>query len=243
MEKELKISLEKIQTIMEKDKLSNYSIEIMLQKDDMDVFAVYIVNYNPNEIDEKQIYIGGKQYIEPLKEYDPHIWLAALLKLGYTLRYCSLSFHSMLWELCGDTIRENEQDFYGYLLYCKQHHITSDLLEQYNGIEFHDLFEDGFVEVVNSYTIIERFTVLDRAFLFGVNDEKKTFAVCESNSDYQKYENEKFYTSYLTAFSDFQERIKKYTYDRLKIVNETCFSMCDGDKELDQIMNGKKNLS
>ena len=97
----------------------------------------------------------------------------------------------------------------------------------------------NFFEIVNGHVIVERFAIEDCAFLFGNNELKKTFAVYESDKNYSAYTNERIYNSYLEAFEDFQNRIKKYWYDKMKQFNEQYYFSFGGDKEVDKILKSK----
>lgn len=93
--------------------------------------------------------------------------------------------------------------------------------------------------MVNGHVIVKRFSIEDCAFLFGHDELKDTFAVYDSNKSYSTYTNEKIYHSYLEAFEDFQNRIKKYWYDKMKQFNEQYYFTFGGDKEVNKILKSK----
>ena len=168
--------------------------------------------------------------------------MASLLDLDYEIIYVSLPFHCTLWANYFDVYNEledYENRLNDYLRYCKQHDITSDLLESFCGEEFEDIADQEFFEMVNGHVIVKRFSIEDCAFLFGHDDLKDTFAVYDSNKSYSTYTNEKIYHSYLEAFEDFQNRIKKYWYDKMKQFNEQYYFTFGGDKEVNKILKSK----
>lgn len=246
MKKETKEVFALFHPLMSNLGLEDYSIEILLQNKKEGIFIVYTISCDTNNYDERALYLGGFDDENNINEENPCVWLASLLELDYEIIFCSLTFHCMIWDMfydCYDDIENYENGLYEYLRYCKQHQISNDLLEAYSGREFDDVADLEFYEIVNGYSIVNRFTIDEHAFLFGINETIGTYGVYDSDSDYTGYENEKIYQSYLEAFNDFQERIKKYWYDKLRIFNEEYFFCCGGDEELNKIMNGKKKLS
>lgn len=243
MKNKTKETLELLQEIMQKRGFADYCIEALLQNEKGDI-ASYTACYTKDEYKDELIYIDGFEYTEKINEDNPCVWLASLLNLDYKILYCSLSFHCMIWALYYDYYCEIESYMQGldeYLRYCKQHHISASLLELYCGREFDDIADRKFCERYNGYSILDRITVDEQAFLFAINEEAGTFAVYDSNCDYTEYSNQKMYTSYLEAFNDFQERIKKCWYDKMRDFNEKYFFSCGGDEELNSIMNGRIN--
>ena len=242
MKKKTKEILEILKGFMINSELKNHTAEIVLYKksDSHFTIASYISNILDNN-EESSLYIGTEIDAQKINESNPCLWLASLLDLNYEIIYVSLPFHCTIWanyfdvydELDGYENRLNE-----YLRYCKQHDITADLLESFCGEEFDDIADQEFFEIVNGHVIVERFAMEDQAFLFGHDELKEIFAVYDSDKNYSTYTNEKIYHSYLEAFEDFQNRIKKCWYDKMKF-NEHYYFAFDGDKEVDKILKGK----
>ena len=229
MKKKTKEILEILKGFMMNSKLKNHTAEIVLYKksDSHFTIASYISNILDNN-EESSLYIGTEIDAQKINESNPCLWLASLLDLGYEIVYVSLPFHCTIWANYFDVY--NELDNYEnrlneYLRYCKQHDITADLLESFCGEEFEDIADQEFFEIVNGHVIVERFAIEDCAFLFGKN--------------YSAYTNERIYNSYLEAFEDFQNRIKKYWYDKMKQFNEQYYFSFGGDKEVDKILKSK----
>lgn len=243
MKKKTKEILEILKGFMLNSELKNHMAEIVLYKksDSHFTIASYISNIlNNNE--ESSLYIGTEIDAKRIDESNPCLWLASLLDLDYEIIYVSLPFHCTIWANYFDVYNEledYENRLNEYFCYCKQHDITADLLESFCGEEFEDIADQEFFEMINGHVIVERFAIKDCVFLFAHNELKETFAVYDSDKNYSTYTNEKIYHSYLEAFEDFQNRIKKYWYDELKKFNEQYYFYFGGDKEVEKILKNK----
>lgn len=246
MKKETKELLNELEIMMKDNGLKGYTIEILLYKKEDDTVAAYTARQENDSYDEKPIYIGYLQDVKKISLDNQYTWLASLLELDFEIVYCSLAFHCLLWSVYYEhyeSIAIYKNGLNEYLRYCKQQHITPDLLKAYCGREFDDVVDLEFEETIDQYSVIDRFTINEQAFLFAVDEANGTFGVYESDSDYSCYENERIHTSYLEAFNDFQERIKKCWYDKMRAFNEEYFFTYGGAEEVNSIMNGRNKSS
>lgn len=209
MKEKTKNIIDEVIAIMRNNGLECYTIELLLQCESNDSIAVFTICFDYKTYDEQTIYIGNLEDVEKINSSNPCIWLTSLLELDYRILYCSLSFHCLLWMIYSEYFESFEIHKNGlneYLRYCKQHHISLELLKQYSGRTFKDVPVMEFKKT-GLYTVIDHFSINGQAFLFLANETDGTFGVYDSDVDYSCYKNKKIFDSYLEAFNDFQERI------------------------------------
>lgn len=193
-----------------------HAVEI-LQKKNNDGSIGYQVTLNEKQDGDRgyvmKINIEGFEdgYFEILElDYSVDTYLFDDLENGYDLIYMPLQCHYGVW-CCIDECRneiDHQDGLQKYLKYCKDHHITQDILLKLGSYasDVPDVMQ-FYQETNEGCHIIDEFSIGKRSIVLAYrpkNDEYVTWRTTPSRK--RGFDMGHYFSSYHQAYDDFQER-------------------------------------